>query len=242
MADAAPSIAAGSIVNAASELPGPVSAGEILTIYGTKLGPAVGRGLQLDRPGHVGNTLANVQVLFDTTPGTLTYVGSNQINVIAPYALSRKSSVHVVVRNTGIPSASVNMRVAAASPALFTINGSGSGPGAVLNRDGTLNSAANPAAAGSVITLFGTGEGVTSPASPDGSITTGTPAVPVVPLTATVDGSAANVLYEGEAPGSVSGVFQMNIRIPANARAGPAIPINVQSGAISSPPATVAVK
>jgi uncharacterized protein (TIGR03437 family) len=33
--------------------------------------------------------------------------------------------------------------VAPSAPAIFTVNGSGAGQGAVLNQDGTLNSAAN---------------------------------------------------------------------------------------------------
>jgi uncharacterized protein (TIGR03437 family) len=243
MADAAPSVAAGAITNAASQMAGPIAPGEILSIYGSQLGPAAGAGLKLDRVGHVANTLAGVQVLFDSTPGTLTYVGSNQINVIAPYSIGRKSSVSVVVTNMGIPSQAATMQVVAASPAVFTADGSGKGAGAILNQDGSPNSASNPASAGSVIMLFGTGEGLTNPAGTDGNVTTGTPAsLPVTPLTATVDGMDAAVQYASAAPGLVSGVFQMNITIPAEAHRGSAVPVVVKSGSASSPSVTVAVK
>jgi uncharacterized protein (TIGR03437 family) len=247
LADPAPAVVAGNIVNAASGKAGAISPGEALSIYGTNLegingGLATGRGLQLDRAGHVGTAVAGVQVLFDSTPGTITYASPNQVNVIAPYAIARKASVNVLVTNFGIPSAPVSMNVAAASPAMFTLNGSGSGPGAILNQDGSLNSGANPAAAGSVVTLFGTGEGVTNPAGSDGNVTAGAPPGLAVPLTATIDGSAANVLYAGEAPGLVAGVFQMNIQVPAKTRAGAAIPVVAQSGSIASPAVTVAVK
>jgi uncharacterized protein (TIGR03437 family) len=241
MADPAPSIADGGIVNAASQVAGPISPGEILTIYGSRLGPSGGRGLQLDKMGHVANTLAQVQVLFDSTPGTLTYVGSNQINVIAPYAIARKSSVSVMVTNNGIPSAPVSVQVAAVSPAVFTADGSGKGAGAIANEDNSPNSTSNPAAAGSIVTLFGTGEGVTNPAASDGNVTGNPLPALVAPFSATVDGIAATVLYQGEAPGLVSGVFQINVRIPANAHSGRA-PVVVQSGGLSSPAVTVAVK
>jgi uncharacterized protein (TIGR03437 family) len=241
MADPAPAIADGGIVNAASQVAGPISPGEILTIYGSRLGPAGGRGLQLDKAGHVANTLAQVQVLFDSTPATLTYVGPNQINVIAPYAIARKASVSVVVANNGIPSSPVTVQVAPVNPAVFTADGSGKGAGAFANEDNSPNSTSNAAAAGSVVTLFGTGEGVTNPVASDGNVTSNPLPVLAAPLTATVDGIAAAVLYQGEAPGLVSGVFQMNIRIPANAHSG-RVPVVVQSGAVSSPAVTVAVK
>jgi uncharacterized protein (TIGR03437 family) len=241
MADPAPSIVDGGIVNAASQAAGPISPGEILTVYGSRLGPPGGRGLQLDKVGHVANTVAQVQVLFDATPGTLTYVGSNQINVIAPYAIARKSSVSIVVTNNGIPSLPVSMQVAPVNPAVFTADGSGKGAGAIANEDNSLNSDANPVAAGSIITLFGTGEGVMNPAASDGNVTPNPPPALGTPLSAAVDGIAAAVLYQGEAPGLVSGVFQMNIRVPANVHSG-RVPVVIQSGGLSSPIVTVAVK
>jgi uncharacterized protein (TIGR03437 family) len=241
MADPAPAIADGGIVNAASQAAGPISPGEILTVYGSRFGPSGGRGLQLDKMGHVANTLAQVQVLFDSTPGTLTYVGPNQINVIAPYAIARKASVSVVVTNNGIPSTPVSVQVTAVNPAVFTADGSGKGAGAFANEDNSPNSTSDPAAAGSIVTLFGTGEGVTNPAASDGNVTNSPLPTLASALSATVDGIAATVVYQGEAPGLVSGVFQMNIRIPANAHSG-RVSVVVQSGALSSPAVTVAVK
>lgn len=241
MADPAPSIADGGIVNAATQVAGPISPGEVLTVYGERLGPPDGRGLQLDKVGHVANTLGQVQVLFDSTPGTLTYVGPTQINVIAPYAIARKSSLSVLVTNNGIPSTPVSVQVAAVNPGVFTADGSGKGAGAILNEDNSPNSPSNPATAGSIITLFGTGEGVTAQAQSDGNITGNPPPMPLAPLSATVDGIAATVLYQGEAPGLVSGVFQMNVRVPANAHSG-RVAVVVQSNGLSSPAVTVAVK
>src|SRR6185312_5976739 len=58
--------------------------------------------------------------------------------------------------------------VATASPGLFTLTKDGKGQGAILNQDGSPNGPANPAALGSVISLFGTGQGPTNPVVPDG--------------------------------------------------------------------------
>ena len=124
---------------------------------------------------------------------------------------------------------------------MFTADGSGKGAGAFANEDNSPNSTSNPAATGSIVTLFGTGEGVTNPAASDGNVTSNPLPALASALSATVDGIPATVVYQGEAPGLVSGVFQMNIRIPANAHSG-RVPVVVQSAALLSPAVTVAVK
>jgi uncharacterized protein (TIGR03437 family) len=48
-----------------------------------------------------------------------------------------------------------------------------------------------------------------------------------------VDGQPARVAWAGEAPGFVSGLLQLNVEIPANARSGN-LPIQVSIGARSS--------
>ena len=63
--------------------------------------------------------------------------------------------------------------MAVAAPALFSANSSGKGNGAILNQDNTPNSPANPAEKGSVVVLFGTGEGQTNPRGVDGRIAMG---------------------------------------------------------------------
>jgi uncharacterized protein (TIGR03437 family) len=60
--------------------------------------------------------------------------------------------------------------VVASKPGIFTLNGSGSGQAAVLNQDGSINSPRNPADPGSVVSLFLTGTGQTSPPSVEGEI------------------------------------------------------------------------
>ena len=108
------------------------------------------------------------------------------------------------------------MPVVQAAPALFALNGTGGGQGAILNADGSVNSSGNPAKRGSVIALFGTGLGPqTSPWSEDGKIADSlTVASSVLPVTALIDGQPAEILYAGAAPGMVHGYVQINVRIP----------------------------
>jgi uncharacterized protein (TIGR03437 family) len=84
--------------------------------------------------------------------------------------------------------------LAAAAPALFA---DPSGQALANNQDGTLNTTANPAPRGSVVAFYGTGQGVAA-----------------LPLSATVGGYQADVLYSGPVV-NYPGLWQINVRIPA---------------------------
>ena len=111
-----------------------------------------------------------------------------------------------------------------AAPSIFTSNGIGFGQAAALNQDGSVNSSSNPAARGSVITVFGTGTGVTNPEFPDGAVVT--QAAPATYGAIAVIGvSYGTVQYVGVAPDLVNGVMQLNVTIPSDVAPGPLVPI-----------------
>src|SRR5208283_3995010 len=131
----------------------------------------------------------------------------------------------------------------------FTQNSSGTGPGAILNGNSSLNTQQNAAAAGSTIQLFLTGEGLTTPAQATGAVTpvnsTGvgplTPA-PQLAVSVLIGSQPAQVAFAGEAPYFVAGVLQVNAVVPATATSG-ANSITVQVGThISQSGVTVWVK
>ena len=105
-----------------------------------------------------------------------------------------------------------------------------------------MNSSKTPAARGSVISIYATGEGQTQPGGINGQIAgTGLPK-PARSVTARIDGKDAEVTYGGAAPGAVAGLFQVNVRIPADATPGDA-PLEIRVGnAVSQPGMTVAVR
>ena len=106
----------------------------------------------------------------------------------------------------------------------------------------TPNSAANPVDRGSIVAIFGTGEGQTDPPGQDGHIIDTDVRSPLLPFSATVAGKPAELTYLGSAPGQVSGVFQANVRIPLDVDAG-AVPVRIQVGAGKSQSSvTVAVR
>jgi trimeric autotransporter adhesin len=122
-----------------------------------------------------------------------------------------------------------------AMPGVFTLDSSGSGPGAIVNQDGTVNSATNPASAGSIVMIFATGEGQTNPDGADGK-PDGFPApTPIAqPVTATIGGLNADVQYAGGVPGLVAGFLQVNVRVPSGAPASNAVPAILSIGGNSS--------
>jgi uncharacterized protein (TIGR03437 family) len=120
-------------------------------------------------------------------------------------------------------------------PGIFTVDASGHGQGAIVNQDGTVNSAANPAAAGSYVSAYATGEGQTSPGGVDGKPGDAPAPMPIAqPVTATVCGVSALVQYAGGVPGLIAGVLQVNIQIPQGASAGGSVPIVINVGGQNS--------
>jgi uncharacterized protein (TIGR03437 family) len=127
------------------------------------------------------------------------------------------------------------MAVAPSTPGIFSIDGSGSGQGAILNQDGSLNSANQPAGAGTVVTIFATGAGQFSPPGIDGSIVTADNLpVPMLPVSVQIGGIDAPVSYAGGAPSLVEGVLQVNAQVPAGISSGPAVPVILRIGSRSS--------
>jgi uncharacterized protein (TIGR03437 family) len=223
----APSISPGGVVNAASYADGPISPGEIVSIFGTLLGPANPALLTLDSTGKVATSIGGVTVSFNGFLAPLTYVSSTQINAVVPYEIAGNSAPFVQVAYGGLTSDQFSLQLTTAAPALFTQNSSGTGPADVLNQDYSLNTQNNPAAKGTVLQIFLTGEGLTTPAQATGAVTpvnlSGvgpiTPA-PQQAVSVTIGGQPAQVIWDGEAPGLVAGVLQVDAEVPATANSG----------------------
>ena len=221
------------VLNGASLVQTSVSPGEILAILGANLGPGVLVSAQLNPQNHVTSALGDTQVLFDGVAAPLLYASANQVGVVVPFEV--KTTTKMVVENSAGQTTALSMPVVAATPALFTASELGSGQAAAVNQDGTVNSAANPAPAGSVISLYATGLGQTKPAGVDGAIATAT-APTNLTVTVLINGLPAYVAYAGAAPGMIDGSFQVNVRIPPLAPSSSVVPVVLQVGGAVSPP------
>lgn len=141
---------------------GVVAPGQLITLYGSGLGPATA-------------------VTFDDMPATLLYVSPSQIDVAVPSSEPYLNSLGF--QNFAVMTVSVNgivgqpraMPVVPTNPSLFgDLSGAvssctvgeksyfGAYTATAVNADGVFNSCSHPAASGSVISLFINGLGVNS--------------------------------------------------------------------------------
>jgi len=237
------SVSLAAVANAAGYGRGPISPGEIVTLAGSNMGPA-NLALALIDPstGRIATALSGTRVLFDGVPAPLVYVSATQVSAIVPYEVAGKQFTTVEAEFNGQTSSTLFMGVTDATPALFSANASGQGQGAILNADGSYNSASNPAHPGDAIAFFGTGEGQTVPPGITGKIADTSLPKPVLPVSVTIGGVPAEVTYYGAAPALVAGLFQINARLPPGTGAGDQ-PVIVTVGSVQSQRnVTVAVK
>ena len=220
--------------NAASNLTGPVAPGEIVVLRGSGIGPAQLAQAGVDAQGRYGTSLAGTRVLFNGIPAPMIYTSSTQASAIVPYNVAG-NPVGIQIEYLGAKSDPIAVSLAPSAPALFTMDSTGKGQAAALNEDGSLNAASRPAKVGSIVVLYATGEGQTSPAGVDGKPATTPLPKPLLPVQVTIDGKPAEVLYAGGAPGIVAGLMQINARIPTGAQVG-TVPVVITVGAVTSQP------
>jgi uncharacterized protein (TIGR03437 family) len=200
-------------------------------------------------------------VINDDSKAPLLYFSPKQVNFLFPSKIPvGLQRVAVRVANTGELIAGGSVSVATYSPGFFTQEQSGHGQAAALNQDNTRNSASNPAKLGSVVQLFGTGQGPLSVAVADGqpapanALTQAKPTADAntclnhqpslcVALGGSGGGAAlAEIQYSGLAPGLI-GVWQLNIKLPTNGLLGNTVSVRALiGGSNQSNLVTIAVK
>ena len=242
------------VANGASDLgysspgvPLPVAPGEVITIFGTSLGPPGVAPAQPDANGIFETQYGMTTVTFNGIPAPILVTGPSYVSAIAPYELSGSGATQaeIVVAVQGQTTATATVPYAdSSSPGIFTANSTGIFDGlAVLNSDGSVNGAGNAAAESSTITLFVTGEGQTSPPGIDGLVSAGPNyPTPLLPVTVTIGGVAATVVSATEAPGQVAGVLAVQVTLPSSVTTSNTVPVQVQVGTAVSPAINVAVQ
>jgi uncharacterized protein (TIGR03437 family) len=213
-----------SVTNAASFATGPLAPGEFVTIFGGGLGPLALTPLRLTPGGRIDTVLAGTRVLFDDIPAPIIHTSAGQVTAIVPYALAGRITTQVQVEYLGVRSAPAEVAVVPGAPGIFTLGGTNQG--AIVNQNGTVNDVQNGAGAGTVISIYATGEGRLIPETVEGSIA-GSELLrrPVLPVFVEIGGQRAEVLYAGAAPGLPLGVLQVNARVPPNVPRGAAVPV-----------------
>ena len=178
----------------------------------------------------------NEQLLVNGEVATILFSNATQINFVSPESIAA-SPVTIQLFCNGSATVTLTAPAAAVSPSLFTQTGTGTGQGSIVNLDGTINSAANPIAQGSYISVYGTGFGSLSPPGADGLRHL------AATVRATVGGTNAAVIYAGQAPGETSGLQQINVQVPTGIAPGPGAEIVLTVNEASTQAGvTVAVK
>ena len=215
---------------------------EIVTLFGTGLGPATLTTGVLDGNGRLASTLAGTRILFDGVPAPIIYASDTQTAVIVPAEVASRTFTVVSAERNGTVGGITTASVIPSLPGIFTANASGSGPIAAFNEDYSLNSPSRPAAPGSVVTLYATGAGLMDRTLVNGAIMDGNLARPQLPVYVRIGTEPAQVEYAGSAPTLVNGALQVNVRIPATAQSGNQ-PIKLVVGtAASAPGPTIAIR
>ncbi|MBM3728587.1 MAG: hypothetical protein FJW40_24580 [Acidobacteria bacterium] len=229
------------VVNAGSYKQGSLSPGEITTIFGQGLGPAtltIFDPTTPPIPTALPTTAPSTSVTIAGVAAPVIYTSATQVGVIVPYTISG-SSIPVVVTYSGLASQPFTVAAAATSPGLFTVDSSGRGQAAILNynpttADYTINAPANPASKGSPVVIYLTGVGATTSGVANALI----PASPAITATSTpnvtIGGQAATVDAHQAPPGSVPGLYQLNVTVPNTAPTGTAVPVVVTIAGVDS--------
>jgi uncharacterized protein (TIGR03437 family) len=199
----------------------PIAQGSIFIVFGTGL---AGTDLQqaslplgASLPSTNGTSIV-VRSGGQNIDAYILYTLPTQVAAILP-STAPVGSASLTLTYAGKTSSSLPIQITRTVPGIFTANSQGSGPAAALvalsSTDVRQNSLTNPAAPGSVISLFGTGLGPIAGADnvAPGAVT------PDVTVTATVGGKIATVLYAGRAP-QFPGEDQINIQLPSDTPLG----------------------
>jgi uncharacterized protein (TIGR03437 family) len=208
---------------------GEATPGMIASIYpfNYRFGERTMQFTEAPNPLPVPTELADIQVLVNDVPAPLFLVAPTQINLVVPMNApsSGTAEFQVVQVSTGRILAAAQVSMRDAQPGLFTSAATGSGIVAAINEDGATHSLQARVGSGTVLSLFGTGQGFIPGAPPDGVPASGPVETPDRPRVF-VNAREADVLYSGLAPGLV-GVWQINIRIPAGTAPNLEVPIVV---------------
>jgi uncharacterized protein (TIGR03437 family) len=230
------------VVNFGSLIDQPLAPAGVVTIFGGSIGPSAVTPLQLGSDGKLATELGGWQVFFDGVAAPLILAAPGQITAIAPNEVAGKAHTVIGVQQQGglTSTLAVTVPVNATAPAILTQDPSGLGQAAAVNLDGTVNSIASPAKAGTIVSLYVTGAGAA--ADGDGAVATTAKPGTAVQVVAGYPYQTAAVLYAGPSPGTISAVTQINVQLPAGV-IGDRVPIYFLAGGLSSQSGvTLAVK
>ncbi len=222
-----------------------ISPGTWMTIFGDRLANGTSSA-----SGPFPPSLAGTTVMIGATALPLDYVSPTQVNALLPFSLMPNAIVSLVVQRSATVSVPIDVTIADIGPAIFAVNGAGTGQGAVtIATSGVLAApvgafpGSQPVKRGDFLAIYCTGLGAVNNTPADGAPAPSSPplATTLANPTVTIGGVPAPVSYSGLAPGLV-GLYQVNVQVPDNAPTGPAVNLAISVGGLTSNTVTVAVQ
>jgi len=239
-----PAIKDGGVVNGASFAGGrTVAPGSIVSIFGSDLAEGTREAIRLPLP----LALYHTTVSFDhpdtglSVPGRLFFVSPGQINAQVPWEFAGLTFAVMKVRINDSTSAVYRLELGDYAPGIFEFETGGQRFGVVTHADGRLVTPGSPALAGETVIVYATGVGPVDQAQSSGQAAAAQPLARTRQTpAATLGGQSAQVQFSGLAPFFV-GLNQINLTIPAGARAG-VQPLALTSNGIPSNTVNVAIQ
>jgi uncharacterized protein (TIGR03437 family) len=229
----APTFSTENIVNSASLTAG-AAPGALLSLYGIGLGS----NWQTAAGGAPSLARAAIQVGAASVPVPLFYASPAEVHFQMPFEASGATTL-TFTREDG-SATTVNVNVAAAQPGLFTVNASGAGLANARLADASVLSESNPVNRGDVVTLYATGLGAVTPAVATGAAGDGTAACANT-VQVTVGDRVLSPDLAVLAAGAV-GVYQINVRIPADLTAMGDVPVKLTVAGLDSNTVAIAIR
>lgn len=170
------------------------------------------------------------------------FAGAGQINAQMPTGAAGRLPVTVILNPGSMreqKSDPMMVTVNPTAPAFFTFDGAAvAAVGQDGMRIGPMGVSSRPARPGELISFFANGLGASNPVWQAGEIPSG--AAPVSGVAVRLGTNIlpmSDIQYAGLAPGAISGLYQVNVRIPMGTAAG-ATPVRVSVGGVTSPEGT----
>jgi uncharacterized protein (TIGR03437 family) len=210
----------------------PMAPGERIRLQGACIGPFEPVTASTAPDGNWLTSLGGVQATVNGLPAPLLSVSATEVVALVPNGAQSVSGWKTPISLTygGGTTQVSQFPVEDAAPAIYTANGQPSGPALAENPDFSINSAQNPAAKGSYVALYLNGTGLTTSTAVDGQAAPFDPLLlTALPVTVTIGGVPAEVLFAGAAP-TLVGVTQVNVRIPMTVPGTGPVPLTVQVG------------
>jgi uncharacterized protein (TIGR03437 family) len=240
LAFAPPALNNGGVVNSANYA-SPVAPGSLVSIFGTELAGSI-----LGAPGvPLPVALAGTAMTLNSVAVPILAALLQQVNAQIPWEAAGLSQGQLTITTDNLTGNTIAVPLASFAPGLYSMDGSGSGQGAVLIAGtSTLASPTGQAARSGMdyISIYATGLGPVTNQPATGAVAPGEPlAETTSPVSVMIGGVPAVVQFSGLTPGTV-GLYQINALVPAGLAPGDAVPLSIAVGGVTSNTVTIAIQ